>query len=125
RGLGGLYSVGALDEKLAAKALEHSSPWVRSWVIRLLGEAGQVSAGMLETLTQRAKQDPAAEVRLQLASTAQRLTRQDTVPLLHHLMQHPEDSRDPCIPLMIWLAYEPRLARGFDSELPWLQEHAS
>src|SRR5207237_5118295 len=82
RGLWGLYGVGAFDEAVAAKAFEHRSPWVRSWAVRLLGEGGQVSAGMLEKLARMAQRDDAPEVRSQLASTAQRLTKQDTVPLL-------------------------------------------
>ena len=48
-----------------------------------MGEGTPLSAGMLEKLTQMAAQDPAAPVRLQLASTAQRLRDRDTVPLLH------------------------------------------
>ena len=81
RGLWGLCGIGAFDETLAAKALDHPSPWVRSWTVRLLGEPGRVSPAMLEKLTRMAQQDPAPEVRLQLASTAGRLTSQDTVPL--------------------------------------------
>jgi putative membrane-bound dehydrogenase-like protein len=125
RGLWGLYAVGAFDEALAAKALEHRSPWVRSWAVRLLGEDGQVSPDLLQKLTRMAKQDEAAEVRLQLASTARRLTNQDTVPLLHNLMEHKEDAHDPFIPLMIWLAYEPRAANGPEPALAWLKQHAS
>jgi putative membrane-bound dehydrogenase-like protein len=125
RGLWGLYGIGAFDEALAIKALQQPSPWMRSWTVRLLGEAKHVSADMLETLTHLAKQDPAPEVRSQLASTAQRLTSQDTVPLLHNLMQHPEDAGDPCIPLMIWLAYEPRVAAAPEAALGWLRLHAS
>src|SRR6266849_1181746 len=125
RGLWGLYGIGAFDETVAATALAHPSPWLRSWAVRLLGEAGQVSAGMLEKLTQMAQQDQAPEVRLQLASTAGRLTGQDTVPLLRNLMQHQADAHDLFIPLMIWLAYEPRVANGPDAELSWLKEHAS
>jgi putative membrane-bound dehydrogenase-like protein len=124
RGLWGLYGIGAFDEALAAKALQQPSPWVRSWTVRLLGEAAHVSTAMLETLAQLAKQEPAPEVRLQLASTAQRLTSQDTAPLLHNLMQHQEDAGDPCIPLMIWLAYEPRVARDPKAALAWLKVNA-
>src|SRR5260370_29466377 len=40
-------------------------------------------------------------------------------------MQHQEDARDPCLPLMIWLAYEPRVATSRPEVLAWLQEHAS
>src|SRR5262249_3754418 len=90
----------------------------------------------------------APEVRLQLASTAGRLKKQDVLPLLHNLMSHKDDVTDPCLPLMIWLAYEPLLrgsvgaperesAKATDTpalprshaptlsqELGWLKEHA-
>jgi putative membrane-bound dehydrogenase-like protein len=125
RALWGLYAVGAFDEVLANKALQHVSPWVRSWTIRLLGESEQVSAAMLARLVDLARTDPAPEVRLQLAATAQRLTRQDTLPLLQNLMRHSEDADDPCIPLMIWLAYEPRVAAQSAAVLDWLQRNAS
>src|SRR5437763_12747451 len=98
RGVWGLYGIGALDESSCGKALRYASPWVRSWAVRLVGEATPLSAGMLEKLTQMAAQDPAAPVRLQLASTAQRLRDRDTVPLLHHLMQHKADAHDAYLP---------------------------
>src|SRR5207247_397530 len=120
RGLSGLYAVGAFDDKHAARALEHHSPWVRSWAVRLLGESGQLSTDMLKRLTRLAKEDSAAEVRSQLASTAQRLNHQDTLPMLQHLMEHKEDAHDPFIPLMLWLAYEPRLVVNWQPALEWL-----
>src|SRR5262249_8989949 len=64
------------------------------------------------------------EVRSQLASTAQRLKEQDTLPLLHNLMKHKDDARDPCIPLLIWLAYEPQVAAQRNPTLDWLQKAA-
>jgi putative membrane-bound dehydrogenase-like protein len=125
RGLWGLYAVGAFDEPFARKCLGHASPWVRSWAVRLLGEAGKVSAKVLERFEEMARSDRAPEVRLQLASTAQKLKGQDTLPLLHHLMNHKEDATDPCLPLMIWWAYEPRVAAKPRAELSWLKEHAA
>jgi putative membrane-bound dehydrogenase-like protein len=125
RALWALKAVGGFDEALAEQALAHGDPWVRSWVIRLLGEGGRVSEAMLQHFIDLAGQDPAPEVRLQLASTAARLAGQDTLPLLHQLMQHADDVRDPCLPLMIWYAYEPRLANRPDAALPWLRAHAA
>jgi putative membrane-bound dehydrogenase-like protein len=125
RGLWGLYAVGAFDEPFAVKCLAHQSPWVRSWAIRLLGEAGRVSPSMLERWVRLAADDPAPEVRLQLASSAQRLKGQDTRPLLHNLMRHAADAKDPCLPLMIWLAYEPRAAARPGEALGWLKENAA
>jgi putative membrane-bound dehydrogenase-like protein len=125
RALWGLYAVGVLDEPLAEQMLAHQSPWVRSWTVRLLGEAGQVSDKVLERLMEIARKDDAAEVRLQIASTAQRLARQDTMPLLQRLMLHAEDASDPCIPLMLWLAYEPRVLGQRQAALDWLRQHAA
>jgi putative membrane-bound dehydrogenase-like protein len=125
RGLWGLYAVGAFDEDVAAGVLERSSPWLRSWAVRLLGEAGRVSDAMLARFAEMAARDPVPEVRLQLASTAARLTKQDTLPLLENLMRHAEDARDPDLPLMIWLACEPRVARQPGKLLAWLRENAA
>jgi putative heme-binding domain-containing protein len=125
RGLWGLYAAGGFNERLAATGLHSKSAARRLWNVRLLGEAGAVSAKMLALLTELARSDPAPEVRLQLASTARRLTKQDVLPLLHNLMQHKEDARDPCLPLMLWLAYEPRLLGQRDPALEWLRTHAA
>jgi putative membrane-bound dehydrogenase-like protein len=125
RGLWGLYAVGSLDDAVAEKSVQHKSPWVRSWTVRLLGEAGQVSSAMLARFTDMAEKDAAPEVRLQLASTAQRLTKQDTLPLLHNLMKHQDDAKDPDLPLMIWLACEPRLLKQQSPALGWLEENAA
>jgi putative membrane-bound dehydrogenase-like protein len=125
RGLWGLYDVGAFTEDFAGTVLSDPSPWVRSWVIRFLGESGHVSEVVLSRLAELADKEKAPEVRLQLAATAQRLTHQDVLPLLQNLMRHVEDATDPCIPLMIWLALEPRLASSSDTLLDWLKDHAS
>jgi putative membrane-bound dehydrogenase-like protein len=124
RGLWGVYAVGAFNFDAAQRGLQHASPWIRAWTIRLLGEAGTVDKELLPILTEMAAKDEAPQVRLQLASTARRLTKQDTLPLLHNLMKHKEDAKDPVIPLMIWLAYEPRLAKQPQPALDWLKEYA-
>src|SRR5206468_11384390 len=117
-------AVGAFDEAFADKMLSHKSPWVRSWAVRLTGEAGKVSAKMFDRFAKLAEADPAPQVRLQLASTAQQLNRQNTLPLLHRLMKHKEDVNDPDLPLMIWLAYEPQVAGQRREALDWLKDNA-
>jgi putative membrane-bound dehydrogenase-like protein len=124
RAMWGLYAIGAFDDVIADRCLTHKSAWVRHWAIRLLGESGQVSAKIMERLTALAETDRAPEARLQLAATAQRLKKQDTLPLLHNLMRHGDDARDPFLPLMIWLAYEPRVLESRDKVLGWLADNA-
>src|SRR5262249_1648925 len=77
RGLWGLHAVGGFTEADAEEGLKNRSAAVRLWNVRLLGESGKVSEKMLARLAALAKSDPAPEVRLQLASTAQRLREQD------------------------------------------------
>jgi putative membrane-bound dehydrogenase-like protein len=126
RALWGLYAVGGFDEAVAEKALQHRSRWVRSWAVRLLGEAGAVPDRLAEQFVQLAATDAAPEVRLQLASTAQRLRRDapHALRLLENLMLRKEDAADPCLPLMIWLAYEPHVVGQKQAALDWLARHA-
>ncbi len=124
RGLWGLYAIGAFDDASADKLLRHRSPFVRAWTIRLLGEPGEVSRGLLDQLTRLSETDRAPQVQLQLASTAGRLKKQDTLPLLHHLLQSAH-AKDAYLPLMIWLAYEPRVTAQRAAVLDWLKRHAS
>jgi putative membrane-bound dehydrogenase-like protein len=125
RALWALFAVGAFDDAVADKALNNKSPWVRSWAIRLLGESAKVSDKMLKRFTELAEKDDAALVRLQLAATAQRLKSQDTLLLIENLMKHKDDAKDPCLPLMIWLALEPRVVGERDHVLDRLKQNAT
>jgi putative membrane-bound dehydrogenase-like protein len=127
-----LHATGHLDEKLSAgfldqfKGEERNEPALRGWAIRLLGESGSLSEGMLKKLTGLAAAEQSAAVRLELASTALQLGKsQDTLPLLRTLLAHKEDAKDPVIPQILWLAYEPKLAAGARSELGWLKDNAA
>src|SRR5205807_2998854 len=112
------------DEGTMFKALPHASSWVRSWAVRFLGEEAKLSAAEVQQLTEIARTDPSPEVRLQLACTAQHLAHEARLPVLENLMLHKEDVRDPDIPLMIWLAYEPLVAAAAEPSLAFLKQHA-
>jgi putative membrane-bound dehydrogenase-like protein len=125
RALWGLNAVSEFDEPVAARAIEHPNSWIRAWAVRLLGERGEISAAMLGRLARLAREDPALEVRSQLASTARQLSRQDPLPLLHALLAHAEDASDPNIPLLIWLAYEPHVVPRREEVLTWTKAHTA
>jgi putative membrane-bound dehydrogenase-like protein len=113
------------DEPL--NTLLAGAPWgpaYRVWLVRFLGEADQVTPEGLSGLETLAAREAAPEVRLQLASTALRLAgKHDTGPILHNLLQYPEDAKDPAIPQVLWLAYEKHLSKE-RGDLDWLRDHA-
>ena len=79
-----------------------------------------------EGLTTIARRVLTPRARLELASAAVRLGGGcNTELLVHELLRHKEDAADPAIPLMLWLAYEPRLAAKPQAELEWLQANAA
>jgi putative membrane-bound dehydrogenase-like protein len=125
-----LSSTGHLDEKLAGGFLDQfkgegeKEPALRGWTVRLLGESAHLSEAMLKRLTDLAGTERSPPVRLELASAALRLGKtSQTLPLLHALLAHKEDARDPIMPQMLWLAYEPKLAGAAKPELDWLKDN--
>ena len=97
-----------------------------TWLIRLLGQLEPVPGDVMSRLVTYASTEPAPEISRELAATAIRLSSHyDTTALIHALMTHKEDATDPVIPLMLWLAYEPKLAAKPQAELQWLRANAA
>jgi putative membrane-bound dehydrogenase-like protein len=101
------------------------SPIIRAWQIRTTSDLAAAPAE-LRKFEEIARTEQFPEVRLELASAALRLVKeQDTTKLLHALMGHKEDAHDPVIPQMLWLAFEPKLVATAKSELDWLKGNAT
>ncbi|MFO0968458.1 MAG: PVC-type heme-binding CxxCH protein [Gemmataceae bacterium] len=124
RAIWALHRLGALDEDRLFTLMARDDAWVRSWLVRLIGERGRVSDLGLKGLTDVAALDHAPQTQLALAGACQHLIKQDTLPILHNLMKH-ADKKDPCLPLMIWFAYEPRVMGKRDATLDWLKANAT
>lgn len=107
RGLWALSVTGGLNDTLLTRALQDNSPYVRAWAIRLATEQGAPSVPLISRLTQLAATDPAPQVRLALASAAQRLNIEQRLPMVTALTTHAEDADDHNLPLMNWYALEP------------------
>lgn len=118
-----LYQIGRLDDRTAQAALDHSYPSVRLWAVRFIGDKYGVNRGlglpglgakpvtnipaaMFTALSTLAQREPDAEVRAQVASTAQRLITPQSLQLVATLATHDEDATDPYIPLLTWWALE-------------------
>jgi putative membrane-bound dehydrogenase-like protein len=101
-----LYVSGGFDDAIALRLLDHINPDVRAWTIRLLGDARQVSQPIRERQVALARNEPSCMVRNQLACSCKRLPGKDALPIVHELLQHQEDLRDPQIPLLLWWTIE-------------------
>src|SRR5262249_43715823 len=130
RALWALNDIGAFDEEIGKQALGHANAWLRAWAVRLLGQRDtELGSPTFQELVKLARQDPSPDVRMQIASSCQRL--RTHLPngsprnLLQVLMLRSEDTQDPVIPLMIWLAYEPEVVGAYPDILTWLGEHAA
>src|SRR5207249_10284759 len=108
-------SANGLDEDLARKLLNHSQPQIRLWTVRLLGDEKQVSPVLSRALAQLARREPNVEVRAQLACTANRLPARDALPIVAGLLGHPEDAREPRLPLLCWWALESKCESDRDA----------
>jgi putative membrane-bound dehydrogenase-like protein len=108
--LQGLWSAyvtaGAIDESLAASALASHHEYVRAWTVRLLGDAGQISPPLAETIERMAREDASVVVRSQLACSAKRLSAGQCLAIVAGLLHRDEDVDDPHLPLLLWWAIE-------------------
>ena len=117
-----LHQMEDLDEKTALGALAHPQPAVRAWCIRLTGDAKKLSLEFSGAVERLAGSEPDAEVRAQLASTAQRLPANQALPLIAALLRRDADAADPCIPLLCWWTLESHCTDHRDAviaALPW------
>ncbi len=120
RGLWALFATGGFNELVAKQMLAEPNLWLRSWAVRFLGEDAALAASCNHELETLAANDPAVEVRLQLACAAKHFRPTEALAVLHNLMKHAEDAQDPCLPLMIWLAVEPAVAQFPEELLAWM-----
>jgi putative membrane-bound dehydrogenase-like protein len=118
------YPDGVAD-RVSRFGIEHQSAAWRCWAYRAAGETYQTPRTIDRPfLGGVPAQEKAKEVRLELAAAALRVG--DPGKFLHQLLlSGKEDARDPVIPQMIWLAYEPVLASEAKTELAWLKDNAA
>ena len=108
-----LHQMAELDASTAKQALRHPAPMVRAWTIRLTGDARQLPPTFFEIVLELATNDPNAEVRAQVLSTARRLPAAQALPLVKAIAMRTDDLDldDPFIPLMAWFTIESHCAR--------------
>lgn len=95
-----------LDEELARELLAHAHPYVRSWVVRLLGDAQHLPSSLENEMTRLARTEPSPVVRSQLACSSKRFSGANSLPPLFELLKRTEDQADIFIPNLLWWALE-------------------
>ncbi len=101
-----LYASGGADESFLNDALEHSSPKIRYWAVRFLGDEEKISPTSCENLLKVAAHETDVRVRSQLASAAKRLPAKMGLVLAQKVALRNLDATDPHIPLLLWWAVE-------------------
>lgn len=104
-----LHVCRGVDEEFALTSLSHPNEHVRAWIVRLLGDANQLSPAALETIENVAKGPIAPTLACQIASTCRRLPASQSLRLIRPLARHGLAEGDPHFPLLSWWAIE-RLA---------------
>ena len=101
-----LAAIGAFDEELGARLLEHPDANVRSWAVRLLGDGLRVSNSTAQRMIALATSDESLGVLSQLAAAAKRLPAEDGLRIARALAERADLQHDPHLPLLIWWAVE-------------------
>ncbi len=120
-----LHQMGKLDEATAIQALDHPSPIVRSWTVRLLGDQRHLSEKFAAKLVTAAASTPvetSAEERCQILSTASRLPVSESLTLVKSIRFDSADVDDPYLPLMLWFAIESRCEDNRDLVLAMFED---
>ena len=107
RALWALHVTKGLSEADLLGLLKHESEYLRSWAIQLLSEENGPSDAAINQLTEMAKSDTSALVRLYIASAAQRTSLDKRWDMVDALYQRAEDKNDHNMPLMVWYAFAP------------------
>ena len=100
------------NDELAARALKHKDPYVRSWTVRLLCDDHEVSESLGRQLASLAQTEPHVEVRCQLACSARRLPVNQSLAIVEQLLRRGEDVDDTFNPLLVWWAIEAKSVEG-------------
>lgn len=131
RALWALHVSGGLTDDRLHQLAAHQSQYVRSWVVRLLGDDGQYQPRDIELFERLAAADPAPLVRLHIASALSRLPVERRLAIATGLASHSSDATDHNLPLMIWYGIEaavseypgPSVALARSSRIPLLRQY--
>jgi putative heme-binding domain-containing protein len=121
RGIWGLHALGSWNDELACGMLDHESPDVRAWTIRLAGDWPDRFPALIHRLPAVAREDSSPRVWSQLASTARRLPADEGMSILLELVHRGELAADPLVPLLVWWGIEEHASQDLARWVPKIQ----
>jgi putative membrane-bound dehydrogenase-like protein len=99
--------------------IQHAaSPAIRVWLLR--SAAKEIKPLGMQSLEHIAAYNRDPEVQVELANITRRIGGSLDNGSIQHNLMYLGDATDPTLPLMLWLAYEPRLAANPKAELEWM-----
>lgn len=110
-----LHQMDQLHLNTARLHLDHPTPMVRAWIIRLSGDDGELEPGIFNQIKILANRETNAEVQCQILSTASRLGHQQGLALAKQIISRPDHLADPFIPLMAWHVVEAQCAKNSEA----------
>jgi putative membrane-bound dehydrogenase-like protein len=115
RALESLWTIASLEsfnEEMGLRLLNSPHEAVRTWTVRLLGDAETLSTELAHRLDELAEVDPSIAVRQQLACSAARWPASQAMPVINANINRDIDFDDPCMPLLWWWAVERHSVSG-------------
>ena len=106
-----LHAIGKAGDKILIETLQEPNEHLRVWAIRLLCERKNADSSLLAKLAGLAKSDSSGLVRLELASTLQRLPLEKRWGIAEGLLSHKDLSEDRNLALMVWYGIEKAVAK--------------
>jgi putative heme-binding domain-containing protein len=116
-------AVAEISDQDAMALLQHPSPLVREWVVRLVCDDGEVASPLARELATLVGSEKNPRVRSQIASSARRLVAEHSLDIIAALGANPDDLGDIHIPLLAWWAVEAKVDSDREAVLEWMKKH--
>ena len=110
------------DPTFLQELLDHPTPAVREWSVRLLADKRALSPIAIAKLTEMARTETNPTVASQLACSARRLQPEASLQITKALYSQDQYIQDLYIPMLLWWAVEDQSIRGRSLILDWFKD---
>ena len=110
------------DPAFLQELLDHPTPAVREWAVRLLADKHTLSPVAIARLVEMARTETSPTVASQLACSARRLEYDAALQIAKALYSQDQYIQDLYIPMLLWWAVEDQSIRGRALILDWFKD---